>query len=194
MGYRYAWPDADIVGVDIRPQPRYPFRFVQADAETFPIDGFDFIHASPPCRDHTRYTMQHGYDGTGAMLGRTIERLETTGVPWVVESVGHAADHGRPSFVLCGSAFGLGVRRHRRFWTNVDGLVAPCCDHKAQGPVVTVTGHSGGKSTRDGIAGRACLAGWRDAMGIHWTTRDELAQAIPPAYTAWIGQRMPFGP
>ena len=118
MGYHRA--GFDVVGVDIKPQPNYPFDFHQGDAMTWPLDGYDAIHASPPCHDHSTITGRNrkaaGAKGTGWMLAATITRLRASGRPWIVENVGTArfpADV--PTFRLCGSSFGLDVQRHRLF-------------------------------------------------------------------------------
>jgi site-specific DNA-cytosine methylase len=113
VGYHRA--GFDVVGVDIDPQPRYPFEFHQADAMTYPLDGFDAIHASPPCKDHSTLRTMHAGHNTGWMLAATIERLE-----------------GR----------------------------------------------------------KATPAEAREAMGIDWMTHREIAQAIPPAYTEFIGRQL----
>src|SRR6516225_6131392 len=102
MGYHRA--GFDVTGVDIRPQPRYPFRFVQADAMTYPLDGWDVIHASPPCQDHSSLRSRADEHGTGWMLDATLERLAAQSASWVVENVGAA--HNRADFLLCGEMFG----------------------------------------------------------------------------------------
>jgi DNA (cytosine-5)-methyltransferase 1 len=193
MGYHRA--GFDVVGVDIEPQPHYPFEFHQADAMTFPLAGFDVVTASPPCQDHsTMRSMTGQTHGTGWMLAATVDRLMGSGLPWVVENVeGSGAEMGGQWTVLCGSTFGLGVRRHRLFRSSLLLLTEPC-RHKDQGIVVGVYGHGQAKGARlhrhtKGLP-VATVADWREAMGIDWMNRDELAQAIPPAYTEWIGDRL----
>src|SRR5260221_481967 len=99
MGYSRA--GFDVTGVDIKPQPRYPFQFVQADAMSYPLDGFDAIHASPPCQDHMR-SPGPAYEshGTGWMLPATRSRLMATGLPWIIENVPGASL--RADLKLCG--------------------------------------------------------------------------------------------
>lgn len=113
------------------------------------------------------------------------ELLQRAGVPYVIENV-----MGAPlvnPVKLCGSQFGLKVRRHRLFETSFP-VTQPECDHKSQGRVVGVYGNTGGSSKRDGITFGG-VDSWRDAMGIDWMTAAELKEAIPPAYTAYIGQQ-----
>lgn len=186
-GYRRA--GFDVVGVDIDPQPRYPFDLVRADAMSFPLDGFDAIHASPPCQDHSSLRSLAGDHGTGWMLLATIERLRASGLPWVVENVATAAVPEWPNVVqLCGSMFGLGVRRHRIFATSWF-MLAPGCHHKrGDRQPVGVYGVGGGGSMTRGYKGT--LTESREAMGIDWMNRAEISQAIPPAYTEWIGERL----
>jgi DNA (cytosine-5)-methyltransferase 1 len=185
MGYHRA--GFDVTGVDDRPQPRYPFTFHQADAMTFPLDGYDAIHASPPCRDHSRLTQLHGTIGNGWMLSTTRNRLTSSGVPWIIENVSGAPM--RADYRLCGCMFGLPqLRRDRWFETSWRGFeLRPPCSHT--GYAVTVAGHPGGSTTREGI-NVALTADWRRAMGIDWMTAAELAQAIPPAYTEYIGSQL----
>ena len=189
MGYHRA--GFDVIGVDIKPQPRYPFRFVQADAMTYPLDGFDAIHASPPCQDHSVMSGQQGKHGTGWMLAAMRERLLAQPAPWVIENVPGAPM--RADFLLCGEMFGLRTLRHRRF--EVDPriaamlAVAPHPKHRrrsvtrariaslAAGLNVTVTGNVGS------TVGPA-------TMGIDWMHGTELSQAIPPAYTTYIGRQL----
>jgi DNA (cytosine-5)-methyltransferase 1 len=191
MGYHRA--GFEVTGVDIEPQPGYPFEFIQADAMTFPLAGFDVIHASPPCQDHSSLSV-NGLHGTGWMLNATIERLAAQPAWWVVENVGTARMRG--DFVLCGSMFDLNVYRHRKF--SIDPrfpalLGVPghprhrraASRQKSQasvlaGAVLTVTG--------DLAPGFYPYAA--QAMGIDWMSGNELSQAIPPAYTGFIGAQL----
>jgi DNA (cytosine-5)-methyltransferase 1 len=184
-GYHRAFPDAEIVGVDIADQPRYPFTLVQADAMTFDLGGFDLIHASPPCQDHSTLKTMHSGHGTGWMLAATLARLRSQRTPWVVENVpgsGPAMD-GQWT-MLCGSSFGLKVRRHRLFASSELILGLPCC-HTEQGQPWGVYGTGGGGQMTRGY--KATPAEAKVAMGIDWMNRAELSQAIPPAFTEWIG-------
>jgi DNA (cytosine-5)-methyltransferase 1 len=181
MGYHRA--GFEVTGVDIEPQPRYPFEFVQADAMTFPLAGFDAVHASPPCQDH----MRSGFPGqvahgTGWMLGVTRERLMASGVPWVIENVPGASM--RVDYKLCGCLFGLRqLVRERWFETSWQGfdLRSPCFHPEG---VLTVAGH-------DVTSWQRATGYTRDdrkrVMGIDWMSDRELGLAIPPAYTEYIG-------
>ena len=185
-GYGYHLAGFEVVGVDIEPQPDYPFEFIQADAMTFPLDGFDAIHASPPCHDHSTLTQQK--EGSDWMLQGSIDRLRKTKRPWVVENVlGSYSDHGT-CFMLCGSMFGMQVRRHRWFRSSFLMLPPPCA-HGEQGKVWTITGHGGSSRHSRKPPAREF---WR-YMNMPWM-KDRphrgVTQAIPPAYTAWIGKRL----
>jgi DNA (cytosine-5)-methyltransferase 1 len=189
MGYHRA--GFDIVGVDNRPQPRYPFEFVKANALTFLPDHaseFDVVHASPPCQDHSPLKAVAGEHGTGWLLAATRTALEQTGKTWVIENVAGARLH--PSFLLCGSMFGLRTYRHRKFETTLPLIASPTHPRHtvrtstkkrmrdwAAGMNVSVTGDIG--STIGGVA-----------LGIDWMTGNELSQAIPPAYTQFIGEQL----
>jgi DNA (cytosine-5)-methyltransferase 1 len=201
MGYHRA--GFEVVGVDIEPQPNYPFRFVQGNAlewlEWLNPHQWDAIHASPPCQDWSSLKATTGHEhGTGWMLHATIALLEGIGKPWVVENVGQADLSGWYHIVLCGSSFGLRVRRHRRFASSVF-LMAPECNHRGQPRAVDVTGHGAQgreyKRRRELGVPMDTQADRREAMAIDWMNRDELAQAIPPAYTEYIGAqlRAPLG-
>lgn len=185
VGYHRA--GFDVVGVDIRPQPNYPFRFMQGDALTWLWSDspnywkFDAIHASPPCQHYANVTAWRGNQNDHPdLIGPTRELLEQTGLPWVIENVGEAPlEH---PFMLCGTALGLRVRRHRYFETNwIDytesfGWSEPCrhrhddyaFDHGAKQP--------------ESI--------YRDAMGVEWMTVEESREAIPPAYTEFVGHQL----
>lgn len=188
MGYAAA--GFEVVGVDVEPQPRYPFEFVQADATTFPLDGFDAYAGSPPCIDHSDLASIGGAHGTGWMLAHTIERFRAAGKPYVVENVDSADLPGE--LTLCGTQFGLRsgrywLRRHRRFASNVF-LMAPGRCTCARKPIGGVYGTGGEQTTGRGYKwGRA---GRREAMGIDWMTHAEIAQAVPPAYTQFIGEQL----
>jgi DNA (cytosine-5)-methyltransferase 1 len=191
MGYHRA--GFDIVGVDNRPQPRYPFPFIQADAMTFPLDGYDAIHASPPCQAYSESTAKFRAEGVvyPDLIAATRDRLDATGLPWVIENVPGAPM--RADYVLCGSMFGLlGLIRHRWFETSWRGFaMALACRHDFR--AVTVVGHGPNSHSwwYRSLDGRSRWnADCRRAMGIEWMNRGELSQAIPPAYTEWIGTQL----
>lgn len=171
MGYHLA--GFEVTGVDVAPQENYPFDFVQADAMTYPLDGFDAIHASPPCQHYANVTRWRGDQGDHPdLLPAVVERLEAARLPCVVENV--PSSPMRPDFVLCGSMFGLKVRRHRWFLTAwADYELVPPCQHDRLLPFM----HKGERA-------------YADAMGCHWMSAKEARQAIPPAYTEWIGARL----
>ncbi len=181
VGYHRA--GFDVVGVDIKPQPRYPFAFVEGDAIAYlhdaDLSSFDAIHASPPCQAFTNARVIHKRKHPD-LLGPTRDLLQKTGLPWVIENVPGAPM--RADALLCGSMFGQRkLIRHRCFEFNEPrAFLLPPCDHAKE--TISVFGHGG--HVYHGVAE------WREIMGIDWMTRDELAQAIPPAYTKWIGRRI----
>lgn len=184
----YARAGFVVEGVDIETHPDYPFRFTQADAMDVLEDvdyllSFDAIHASPPCKAHTRtgWAYKYGYhDNHLNLLTPTLAALKASGHPsWIVENVPGAPL--RPDVILCGSQFGLGVRRHRWFqlsWPLFE-LLAPC-DHSRR-----IVSPHGNPNRFKGSA-----AQWAAAMDIDWMKTEDLAQAIPPAYTEWLGSRL----
>jgi DNA (cytosine-5)-methyltransferase 1 len=189
MGYHRA--GFKVVGVDKKHQPNYPFKFHQADALEFPLDGFDVIHASPPCEAYSRITGRHRANHE-ALIPATRERLISNGAPFIIENV-----EGAPLknyFVLCGSMFGLEVRRHRLFECS-HLILTPQCNHGAQTgeyfPLCYKNRKAGKKSSVVGVYGHINYGGEFEirckAMGIDWMTNAELVKAIPPAYTEFIG-------
>lgn len=206
-GHGYALAGFEVVGVDRAPMRRYPYEFVQADAlemldrilEDPAWNRFDAIHASPPCQRFSRMTRRHGPERASAhpdLIASTRERLEAIGRPYVIENVETARAELRDPIRLCGSAFGLGVefedewlglRRHRLFETNFALEDVPGCAHV--GRALPVYGNAGGRSKRDGLRFPGTDA-WRAGMGIPWMTGQELGEAIPPAYTQWIGEKL----
>jgi DNA (cytosine-5)-methyltransferase 1 len=173
----------EVVGVDIRPQPRYPFEFHQADALTFPTDGFDFIWASPPCQAYSWSAKRWKDVERADLLDPIRQRLLKQPAPFVIENVVGAPL--RVDLVLTGQMFGLRVikRRHfelHGFWTMQPPNVKPGRIGFGPDDFVTVAGHGGDGSGR--------LSNWQDATGIDWMTKPEMAEAIPPAYSEFIGK------
>lgn len=217
MGYHRA--GFDVVGVD-EAQKRYPFEFHCADAMTFPLDGFDAIHASPPCQAYAYGTANLRAAGKvyPDLLGPTRDRLLAEAeVPWVIENTPPAPM--RVDYQLCGSMFDLpGLIRHRWFevsWGPVIDLVPPCNHEGLPMDVGARTGTRRAVSPSARVAPRRTVSiigngtasgvrWWRTdrpegvtwkqlceaAMGIDWMTRHELSQAIPPAYTEFVGERL----
>jgi len=189
MGYYRA--GFDVVGVDIHPQKHYPFEFVQADANTYPLDGFDVIHASPPRQDHSPLKSVAGLHETGWMLQGMIDRLEASGKMYVVENVAGAHREMRTDLMLCANAFGLRSYRHRIFQSNVFLLAMNHPDH-----VVPVNRRKTNRRGHWDAGGFVTVVGdigsyvGPEAMGIDWMTGNELSQAIPPAYTEFIGAQL----
>ena len=183
MGLHRAWPDAEIIGVDNEPQKHYPFNFVLGDATKCLIDGFDFIWASPPCQDHMM--TPHRKHGTGWMLAVTKARMN--GTPWVIENVPGAPL--RRDFVLCGCQFNSPHLRRKRIFETSGWGSAPEMSHDHSKIALSVVGH-GTPSWVRGKWGRCpTIAEYRAAMGIDWMNRDELSQAVPPAYSEYIGNQ-----
>lgn len=187
----------DVVGVDIKSQPRYPFSFVQADALAYPLDDFDFVWASPPCQGYTAMRHAPGAKGAPLLIEAIRARLTANGMPFVIENVEEAAWAMRKPVTLCGSMFGLNaqgcrLQRHRLFEVNFP-LNPPECAHDER-PVIGIYGGHARKRAKS-AGGRGTQDVWRgghktaaaEAMGIDWMTLTELSEAIPPAYAKFIG-------
>ncbi|MFD7964060.1 DNA methylase [Streptomyces zaomyceticus] len=193
MGYHRA--GFDVTGIDIAPRPRYPFTFIQADAVDYVLaHGHEYaaIHGSWPCQHDAAITK-----GTNAHLRNTYadlyepgrDAMLATGRPWVIETTA-----ARPDVVLCGTQFGLPLLRHRKFevhgWTP---LAPPHVRHRGrvrgwrhgtyyEGDYVAAYGKGGGKAT---------VPEMQAALGIDWTDiHEELTEAIPPAYTQFLGEQL----
>jgi DNA (cytosine-5)-methyltransferase 1 len=186
----------DVVGVDIQSQPNYPFEFVQADVAAWAAvddttirglrySDFDAIHASPPCQAYSNAQRLQGRDHPD-LIGPTRELLIATDLPYVIENV-----PGAPLLnpvVLEGQLFpGLRTSRPRLFETNwplAQPLIPPRPPHTKMG-----------RPPKDGefmhvVGNFSGAQHGREAMGIDWMTRDELREAIPPAYCEFIGERL----
>jgi DNA (cytosine-5)-methyltransferase 1 len=184
----------DVVGVDIEPQAHYPFEFHQADAlkwlDWMNPGAFAAVHASPPCQKFTAYRRRGAGVGDGYpdLIEPVRDLLERSGLPWVMENV--AKSPVRPMVHLCGSSFGLDVRRHRWFETNVP-MMSPPCAHGLQKPrFAHATNRKNLRRTVEIGVWRIPLEVQQRAMGIKWMTLDELTEAIPPAYTEYIGSEL----
>ncbi|TCQ04072.1 DNA cytosine methyltransferase [Sphingomonas sp. PP-CC-3A-396] len=192
----------DVVGVDIKAQPRYPFEFIRADIMVDPVEnfvawvranGFAAIHASPPCQAHTSMKTMPDARPHLDLIPGTRERLIATGLHYVIENVS-----GSPLLnpvKLCGSMFGLGakgaqLRRHREFETNWLLMGAGPCQHTS--PTIGIYGEGCRDSRRkyDKTIPEFTVVDGREAMGMPWASLAEICEAIPPAYTRHIGQQM----
>jgi DNA (cytosine-5)-methyltransferase 1 len=187
MGYYLA--GFDVVGVDLHPMPNYPFEFHQADAldyleritRTGEIERYNLVHASWPCQNRARVTAWRGSRENHPDLITPGKKLqEACGQPWVIENVPEASWDGtlRPDYILCGSQFGLKVRRHRVFETSWHGggeLLSPCWHPKGARKLMSF-------EHKDERA-------YANAMGCTWMTNKEARQAVPPAYSEWIGRQ-----
>lgn len=209
MGYHRA--GFDVTGVDNRPQKRYPFRFICADALDYLEQHggeFDVIHASPPCQ---RFSVATQVNGPGArdkhpdLIEPIRERLLESAKIFIIENVPRSPVRG--DIVLCGTFFGLKVYRHRKFESNVFLMQPPHTPHQdrcmgmgrglSPKGFVSVTGRGGLGAPPESYRPFVSVAGHisstdycRFAMGIDWMSRDELSQAIPPAYTEFIGSQL----
>lgn len=191
-GMGYARAGFDVIGVDINPQPHYPFQFVQADALSIEcFAGIDAIHASPPCQAYTRKAANWGrerkhFTEHPDLLGPTRDMLQAAGVPYVIENVMGAPM--RCDVMLCGTMFGLRIIKHRQFECSfpVGGLL-PDCDHRD----VYNPWAGKGRSAKE----------HREAQGTPWIPQcggasrkagytGDLNNAIPPAFTEWLGREL----
>ena len=183
-GYGYHLAGFDVTGLDKEPQSNYPFAFIQGDALEALADRdflaqFDAIHASPPCQFKARVTAWRGSrDDHPDLLTPTLALLAETDIPWVVENVPEACPPLRPDYMLCGTQFGLKVRRHRAFMRgNWDAYeLMPSCQCYLN-PSLLPFEHKGERA-------------FADAMGCTWMSAKEARQAIPPAMTAHIGRQL----
>lgn len=208
-GLSLAFPDAEIIGVDIEHQRNYPFRFELGDALDFPLTGFDLIWASPPCQAHTALKSaawdKDGYKKKHSdLIPATRERLVKSGIPYAIENV-MGAPLLNPT-MLCGSMFklrastGHQLRRHRIFECSFKTHRPHPCFHfgatigifgdKARNTAEEKKHYSKVKTARGKppVSILLSLDVAREAMGIDWMTMSELAQAIPPAFSRWIGE------
>ena len=199
----YALAGFEVTGLDVKHGKRYPFTYLRRDFDTVTVaelQEYDAIHASPPCQTHsiTKH-LREAQGGTTSkldLLEPVRELLIESGKPYVIENV-----KGAPlinPIQICGSAFGLKVRRHRLFESNII-LEGTKCKHKEQGKPVGVYGAmNDNPQGLDKVTGKYVYGGTtaktieeaREAMGIDWMIWGELVEAIPPAYTEYIGKQL----
>jgi DNA (cytosine-5)-methyltransferase 1 len=216
-----------VEGVDYQPQPKYPFQFHLADALTWPLYGYDFIWASPPCQAFSRLRHLHPKDRPN-LIPETRSRLIESGIPYCIENV-EGAPLGDSGYLimLCGTMFGLRtkngraeLRRHRLFETSFSIPLRPACQHGyapamsvcgkgghfTRPKVLTVVGHTPvdnenrpraisitgntpqTNTVRNVVRETFTVDQAREAMGIDWMSMKTLSQAIPPAYSEFIGR------
>ena len=199
MGYHRA--GFEVVGVDIAPQPNYPFEFVQADAVNYAAKHgheFDVIHASPPCQGYLNLgavnrKLGRDYDHPN-LIAATRRRLQDTGKRYVIENVQDARRELIYPVRICGTGLGRPIRRHRLFESNVP-LEGVACDHgrftepkywtgwrpngeKRLSTVVQIYGNAGGREH------------WPAALGVDWMTAREMTECVPPSYTEHLGRQL----
>lgn len=187
----------DVTGVDLARQPNYPHAFVQADALEYLREHggeFDVIHASPPCQAYSTITPDQSRHPR--LIAPVRDLLIASGKPYVIENVAGARRELVEPMMLCGSSFGLNVRRHR-FFESSEWLMSIPCDHESQPAMVGVYGDHGYdghlyRASDGSKRGRraADVHAAREAMGMGWGTWREVAEAIPPAYTEFIGAQL----
>ena len=195
MGYHRA--GFEVIGVDINPQPHYPFKFIQDDALNYLNDLFvdfdalpyDAIHASPPCQAFSKAQRLQKNEHPD-LVGPVRAMLQWSGLPYIIENVPGAPLENPVQ--LCGTSWNLGadgfeLRRHRLFESNVL-LFGAGCQHEL--PPIQVFGHGDNADFRKRYGRSPGIASKRKAMGIDWMNRDELSEAIPPAYTEFVGLQL----
>ncbi|MFI9056951.1 DNA cytosine methyltransferase [Streptomyces anulatus] len=186
MGYHLA--GFDVTGIDLAPQPRYPFRFIQADAIDYVREHgaeFDFIHASPPCQRYSRAQKIQHRDHPD-LIAPTRAALEATGRPWVIENVEEAHRELRDPVTLCAAAFGMRTYRHRLFETGGNFTFIPP-RHPAHWAPLTKMGRPRAAGHFAHYVGNfSGVAEARTDMGVGWMNRDGIRECIPPAYTHHI--------
>lgn len=196
MGYYRAFANSvEIIGIDIKKQKRYPFEFIQKDAlevlkDVEYLQTFDLIHASPPCQTHSATRHLRNAQGKSTnkvdLIPQTRDGLQKSGKPYIIENV-----VGAPLInpvTLCGSSFGLAVRRHRLFESNME-LKGSICNHKAQGKPVGIYGSMRDEIPNGGHTAKT-IEQARAAMDIDWMIWGELVEAIPPVYTEYLGNQI----
>ena len=191
MGYHRA--GFEVVGVDIKPQPHYPFEFHQADALTYPLEGYDAYHASPPCQGYCVHAGDKKRQDTPKLIQEIKYRLEAVGKPFVIENIDSAMRQGEMpgAIMLCGRMFDLNIIRHR--WFIVPSYIEPPAHPKHYGFLKRYADTHDIDYRDMAVCGKGRRAGFtqlaQTLMGIDWFMfQSEIVEAIPPAYTEYIGK------
>lgn len=194
----YARAGFEVWGVDIEPQPRYPFAFIRHDALTLDprfIARFDAIHASPPCQHWSDLAHRNdNADDHPKLIAPTRALLMASGLPYVIENVERTPL--LDPVMLCGTMFpGLRVLRHRLFECSFPAWAPPHGKHPLCYTMDKRKAHYGKLNEMEAFVqvtggGNCSVRAAADAMGIDWMTKDELNEAIPPAYTQHIGRQL----
>jgi DNA (cytosine-5)-methyltransferase 1 len=189
QGYRDA--GFIVTGVDIEPQPRYPFTFHQGDALEFLEKhgaAFDLIHASPPCQGYSHLTPEEHKGKYPKLIPALREILRRLGKPFIIENVAGAKHELENPVMLCGSMFGLRTQRHRFFECSFPVSAPAPCDHSEM-PLLVTTASAASRRKRAALGLPAKSVKFAPlAYGIDWMSADGLKEAIPPAYTQYLGE------
>ena len=187
----YAALGWDVTGVDLHPQPRYPYRFVQGDAIEILLrhgDAFDFVHASPPCQHDSATQVIQGNDHPD-LIGPTRDALNQVGIPYVIENVGGARAKLLSPVMLCGWMFGLRrTYRHRFFETGGWTMEQP--EHPWHTARQAKMGRMPvGDETIQAVGNYAGSPLIKAEWGVPWMDRDGTREAIPPVYARYVGEQ-----
>lgn len=203
-GMGYALAGFDVTGVDTVRHKRNPHPLIEADV--FELDPewisehFDAVHASPPCQGYTSMRHAPGAKGAPRLIERVRKLMQETGLPWIIENVEMAAKEMRNPVMFCGTMFGLGAQghdlhRHRLFETSFP-VEQMECRHTGSPVIGVYGGHArcrserhGGRRTKDTWDGGHKAAA-SEALGIDWMTLTEMSEAIPPAYSEFLGRQL----
>lgn len=190
-GTGYAQAGFSVVGVDIEPQPRYPFEFVKGDAlEYLAAHGraFDFIHASPPCQGYSGLTPEAHRVKYPKLIPALRAMLRDLGKPYVIENVAGARHELESPVMLCGTMFGLRTQRHRFFETSFPVAAPRACNHSEM-PLLVTTASKASRAKRHalGLAPKS-VKNAPAAYGIDWMSFNGLRECIPPAFTRYLGE------
>ena len=190
----YALAGFEVTGIDVKHGKRYPYTYIRGDVRDYLnlefLSQFDVIAASPPCQTHSATKHLRNAQGKSTskidMIPEVREALIASGKPYVIENVPQSPLID--PIQVCGSYFGLKVRRHRLFESNMD-LVGTSCDHNAQGKPVGIYGSMRDEIPSGGHTAKTMPEAY-EAMGINWMIWTELVESIPPAYTQFIGEQI----
>jgi DNA (cytosine-5)-methyltransferase 1 len=192
-GRGYQMAGFDVTGVDAVHQRHYPGRFHKGDAMEVSLDGFDVVHASPPCQAYSRTTniRAGSADAHPRLLEAVRARLEAWGGPYVIENVEGAPMRKERTVMLCGRMFGLLTYRHRMFESNVFLMSQPHKAHRKKVARKLEEIEADPEAILSAVGNFAAVDRHAKALGIDWRmTRAEMAEAIPPAYTRYLGLQL----